>query len=77
MMSKSTFPSAAGHVTTTTLLADVQTFPLLDIHENLCPPASLRYKARLLVESVLAQNGPLKRATGTISFVRASSEPVT
>ena len=33
------FPFAAGHVATTTLLADMQTFPLPDVLENLRAPA--------------------------------------
>ena len=54
----------------TTLLADMQTFLLPDVLEDLCSPANLRYQAR----SLLAQMD--KRGIGTLSFVRASSEPV-
>ncbi len=53
-----------------TLLTDMQTFPLPDVLEDLCSPANLRYQAR----SLLAQMD--KRGIGTLSFVRASSEPV-
>ena len=54
----------------TTLLADMQTFLLPDVLEDLRSPANHRYQARLL----LAQMD--KRGIGTLSFVRASSEPV-
>ena len=54
----------------TTLFADMQTFPLPDVLEDLCSPANLRYQER----SLLAQMD--KRGIGTLSFVRASSEPV-
>ena len=39
-----TFPSAAGHVALTTLLADMQTIPLPDVPQDLCSPAKLRYQ---------------------------------
>ena len=78
-----TFPSAAGHVALpknnnnnkikikiTTFLADMQPFLLPDVLEDLRSPANLRYQAR----SLLAQMD--KRGIGTLSFVRASSEPV-
>jgi hypothetical protein len=50
-----TFPSAAGHVATTTLLADMLTFLLPDVLVDLRSSANprLRYQAR----SLLAQNG--------------------
>ena len=60
MFRDGTFPSSAGQVATTTLLADMQTFVLPDVLEDPCSPANLRYQAR----SLLAQS------------VRASSEPV-
>ena len=53
MFRDGTFPSSAGHVATTTLLADMQTFVLPDLLEDLCSPANLRYQAR----SLLAQYG--------------------
>ena len=52
-MSDGTFPSAAGHVATTTVLADMQTFPLPDVLEDLRSPSNLRYQA----QSLLAQYG--------------------
>ena len=64
------FPIRSETPTTTTLLADMQTFPLPDVLEDLRSPANLRYQAR----SLLAQMD--KRGIGTLSFVRASSEPV-
>ena len=48
----------------------MQTFVLPDVLEDLRSPANLRYQAR----SLLAQMD--KRGIGTLSFVRASSEPV-
>jgi hypothetical protein len=48
----------------------MQTFLLPDVLEDLRSPANLRYQAR----SLLAQMD--KRGIGTLSFVRASSEPV-
>ena len=53
MFRDGTFPSSAGHVATTTLLDDMQTFVLLDVLEDLRPPANLRYQAW----SLLAQYG--------------------
>ena len=54
----------------------MQTFLLPDVLEDLCSPANLRYQAR----SLLAQNGQKRNhfifLVGTLSFVRASSEPV-
>ena len=70
MFCDGTFPSSAGHVATTTLLADMQTFVLPDVLEDLCSPANLHYQAR----SLLAQYG--QKRNWHLSFVRASSEPV-
>ena len=53
-----------------TLLADMKTFLLPDVLEDLRSPANLRYQAR----SLLAQNG--QKRYWHPSFVRASSEPV-
>jgi hypothetical protein len=56
--------AAAGHVATTTLLADMQTFPLPDVLEDLLSLANLRYQAR----SLLAQNGQNFGGIGTLSL---------
>ena len=58
MFRDGTFPSSAGHVATvtTTLLADMQTFVLPDVLEDLCSPANLRLQAR----SLLAQYGQMR-----------------
>ena len=48
MFRDGTFPSSAGHVVTTTLLADMQTFVLPDVLEDLCSPANLRYHDRFV-----------------------------
>jgi hypothetical protein len=60
-----------SQVATTTLFADMQTFPLLDVLEDLLSLANLRYQAR----SLLAPNGQTERNWHPL-FVRASSEPV-
>ena len=71
MFRDGTFPSSSGHVATTTLLADMQTFVLPDVLEDL--------SASLLIFAT--KHGRFlrdvdKRGIGTLSFVRASSEPV-
>ena len=64
------FPPAADRVALTTLLIVMQTFLLPDVLEDLRSPANLRYRARSLLTKMD------KRGIGTLSFVRASSEPV-
>ena len=51
----------------------MQTFVLPDVLEDLCSPANLRYQARRDGRYLRKMD---KRGIGTLSFVRASSEPV-